>query len=107
MLQFANIVNPIGRISRVAFIDIACQLWRLSASYPERSSFPARVFRFETAITVERASKRIKFIISANARGSLSQVRREKQRQRMEKKEKRRRLMEKQRLAARGIRRLR
>lgn len=69
--------------------------------------FPSETLRFETAITFERASKRIKFIISANARGSLSQFRHEKQRGgHRGKNEKRSTLMEKQRSTARGVRRL-
>lgn len=44
----------------------------------QHSTFPAQAFRFETAITGERASERIKFIIFANMRGSLSQFCREK-----------------------------
>lgn len=55
------------------------------ADYPPlilRSSFLARAFRFETAITTARTSERAYQIhhLSTNVRGSLSQFRREKRR---------------------------
>lgn len=77
--------------------ELARSHWSISLvncdDYPpliRRSSFLARAFRFETAITVGRASERIKFIISANTRGWLSQFRREKRQKRAGKKKEKR-----------------
>lgn len=71
--------DPIAKVGKVAFVDIACQPRHDYPPLIRRSSFLAQMFRFETVIMVERASERIKFIISANTRGWLSQFRREKQ----------------------------
>lgn len=69
----------IVEVGKVAFVDIACQPRRLSASYPtlllSRSSVPFRDGNYGRT----SASERIKFIISANTRGWLSQFRHEKQ----------------------------